>query len=116
MAAKRDLVFGKLRAMPGLQLPDQPPSGAFYLLPDVGSFYGRTSAKGASLSGSTALCVALLAETGVALVPGDAFGAPQCVRLSYAAATADLELACGRLGAFLAATVKPPKKAPPPKP
>jgi len=116
MAAKRDLVFGKLTAMPGLLLPDQPPSGAFYLLPDVGAFYGASSAQGASLADSTTFCVALLAETGVALVPGDAFGAPACVRISYAASVADLELACNRLGTFLAATVKPPKPAPPPRP
>lgn len=116
MVTKRDLVYGKLSAMPGLKLPSQPPSGAFYLLPDVGAFYGSKSAQGASLEDSTAFCVALLAETGVALVPGDAFGAPNCVRLSYATSVADLELACARLGDFLAATVKPPRPAPPPRP
>jgi aspartate/methionine/tyrosine aminotransferase len=59
-------------------------------------------AGGRPLADSTGFCVALLAETGLALVPGEAFGAPKCVRISYAASVADLDLALARLKDWLA--------------
>jgi aspartate/glutamate/aspartate-prephenate aminotransferase len=102
MAAKRDLVFRRLAAMPHVGMPPAPPSGAFYLLPEVDYYFGKTTPRGARLTDSTDLCVALLAETGVALVPGDAFGAPKAVRISYAASVKDLETALDRTGAWLA--------------
>ena len=105
MATKRDFVFSKLQAMPRVVVPRSAPSGAFYLLPEIDAFFARRSGdSGRSLSDSTVLCVALLAETGLALVPGDAFGAPKSVRISYAASMEELADAMERLGGWLART------------
>ena len=43
MAAKRDFVYGRLQAMEGVRVPDTPPSGAFYMLPELDAFFGRRS-------------------------------------------------------------------------
>mmetsp|Transcript_60411 Transcript_60411/g.136559 ORF Transcript_60411/g.136559 Transcript_60411/m.136559 type:complete len:464 (-) Transcript_60411:231-1622(-) len=110
MRAKRDMVYARLEAIPGVKVPESPPSGAFYLLPEVDSFFGRTSGGGpvddlkggAALTDATALCVALLSETGVALVTGDGFGAPSAIRISYAASRGELTMALDRLEAWLA--------------
>ena len=70
--------------------------GAFYLFADVGEALKR---KG--LGDDIRFCEALLEETGVALVPGTAFGAPGCVRISFAAPLATLEDAIGRIKHFV---------------
>lgn len=72
------------------------PDGAFYLFLRTDSLYGG------ALSGSVDFCRWLLEEAGVALVPGDAFGDDRYVRLSFAAADAQLEEGIRRIGAALA--------------
>ena len=56
------------------------PEGAFYLFADISALYDE------KMPDATAACTRLLSEAGVALVPGDAFGAPDCIRFSYAVA------------------------------
>ncbi len=87
---RRDLVVERFRReLPGVEFVD--PLGAFY-------FFFRVDSLG-GLNG-TEFCTRLITTTGVALVPGTAFGDDRYVRLSYAAATADLERALDRIVGF----------------
>jgi aspartate aminotransferase/aspartate/glutamate/aspartate-prephenate aminotransferase len=98
---RRDYTLGRLRAIEGLRCPT--PEGAFYLFPDVRAYLGRDAPSGERIETSEALCFYLLEEHDVALVPGEAFGAPAGARLSYAASMEDLEVATERIAAGLAA-------------
>jgi len=91
---RRDLVLEKLNEMEGLQT--NVPEGAFYVFPDVSSFFGK-SYDGKVIKDSNDLCLYLLDEALVALVLGDAFGAPNCIRISYAAAEETLLEAMRRI-------------------
>jgi aspartate aminotransferase len=87
---RRDLVVARFRqALPGVEFVD--PLGAFYFFFRVDSFGGITGTK---------FCTRLVTERGVALVPGAAFGDDRWVRLSYAAATTDIEKALDRIIEF----------------
>ena len=90
---RRDYVCARLRAIPGVSLPSTP-QGAFYALPDVSALVGEGAV-------GDALCSYLLQEALVALVPGEAFGAPECVRLSYAASMETLKEALDRIESAL---------------
>lgn len=100
---RRDVVVARLRAIPGVSLPSTP-DGAFYALPDVSGLVGPgASAPGfGPIPDGDTLCRYLLETALVALVPGDAFGAPSCVRLSYAASLDTLGAALDRIEAALA--------------
>lgn len=78
---RRDLMFGLLKEIEGLKL--SLPTGAFYLFPDVHFFFGK-SYEQYQIKNATDLCMYLIHEANVALVPGDAFGAPEAIRFSYA--------------------------------
>ena len=80
--ARRDYVLGRLRNMPGVTFAD--PGGAFYAFFNVSSHFGKTLPGGANVDNSSDFCTALLENAHVALVTGDAFGAPGYVRLSFA--------------------------------
>jgi len=73
------------------------PSGAFYLFPDIRAFLGRSAPDGTVIETSTDLCLYLLEEHGVATVPGDAFGEPGGLRISYASSMEQLKEAIQRL-------------------
>jgi aspartate aminotransferase len=92
-ARRRKRVLASFARLPGAKLVA--PQGAFYVFPDVSPWLvdGTTSSR---------LCERILDETGVALVAGDAFGEPRCVRLSYATSDALLETALTRLERFFA--------------
>ena len=99
-AERRELVIAGLRDLPGVAFAE--PGGAFYAFFDVSSHFGRPLGKGGAVcETSTEFCDALLADAHVALVTGDAFGAPGCVRMSYATDTATIRAGLGRLVAFL---------------
>lgn len=98
---RRDYVLDRLSAMDGVVCPK--PEGAFYVFPQVSSFYGRRTPGGRLINDSQDLCFYLLEEHYVALVPGQAFGGPDGIRLSYAASMADLEEALDRVGRALSA-------------
>jgi aspartate/methionine/tyrosine aminotransferase len=98
---RRDYVLGRLDTLPGVRCPR--PEGAFYVYPDISSYFGRRTPSGKEIASSTDLCFYLLDEHDVALVPGDAFGGGDGVRLSYAAAMRDLEEALDRIEQGLAA-------------
>ena len=98
--ARRDLVVAGLNANTGLDCLT--PEGAFYVFPSCQRLLGKTSAAGMRLDSDEDFVMALLEETGVALVHGAAFGLPGHFRLSYAASNAELEEAIRRIQAFCA--------------
>lgn len=79
---RREYVLNRLRSMPGLSFAD--PGGAFYAFFNVSSHFGRELPGGVTVDNSSDFCTALLENAHVALVTGDAFGAPGYVRLSFA--------------------------------
>jgi aspartate aminotransferase len=97
-ARRRDIVVALLDAVPGLSC--HRPQGAFYVFPDLHACIGRTSAGGAAIGSDTDFVAALLAEHGVAVVPGSAFLGPGHFRLSYATDDATLREACARIRQF----------------
>lgn len=97
---RRDLVVKGLNANTGLDCLT--PEGAFYVFPSVQRLLGKTSKSGVALTTDEDVVMALLAETGVALVHGTAFGLAGHMRLSYAAATSQLEDAVSRIQDFCA--------------
>lgn len=78
---RRDLVLEKLNGIEGIKV--NIPEGAFYVFPDVSSYFGK-SYNGTVVNNSDDLCMYLLNEALVAVVSGDAFGDPNCIRISYA--------------------------------
>lgn len=98
--ARRDMVVKGLNANTGLDCLT--PAGAFYVFPSCQRLLGKTSAGGVVLSTDEDFVMALLEETGVALVHGTAFGLPGHFRLSYAASNAELEEAIKRIQGFCA--------------
>ena len=91
---RRDLVLGLIQDIPGIKT--HVPEGAFYFFPDVSAFFGK-SAHGYDVKTADDLCLYLLAIANVSLVTGEAFGAPKCVRLSYAASDEELVEAMKRI-------------------
>ena len=79
--SRRDLVVGLIREIPGLKI--NVPEGAFYVFPDVSSFFGKTL-RGILIKNADDFSMYLLSEANVATVTGDAFGNPNCIRFSYA--------------------------------
>ena len=80
--SRRDLVVGLLKDIPGIKI--NIPEGAFYVFPDVSSFFGKTL-RGKLISNADDFSMYLLSEANVATVTGDAFGNGNCIRFSYAA-------------------------------
>jgi len=97
---RRDMVVAAMNACPGITCPT--PDGAFYVYPFVDGCIGRTSAQGTLIDTDEAFATALLAEQGVAVVFGAAFGLSPAFRISYATSDDDLAEACGRIAAFCA--------------
>lgn len=78
---RRDLVVGLLRDIPGVKI--NVPEGAFYVFPDMSFFFGKTY-QGVKINDANDLSMYLLEKAHVATVTGDAFGNPNCIRMSYA--------------------------------
>eukprot|EP00850_Spirogloea_muscicola_P016620 SM000136S00166 [mRNA] locus=s136:144166:147260:+ [translate_table: standard] len=92
---RRSFLVERWGALPGVKL--SVPEGAFYLFPDVSSYYGAEADGFGTILDGEDLCRFLLDTAQVALVPGSAFGAPECVRISYAASFETLWLAMERI-------------------
>lgn len=84
---RRDLVYGLLKAIPGLKVNN--PQGAFYFFPDVSNYFGKQY-QGQIVNNADDMALYLLNEGNVSVVTGSAFGDQNCIRLSYA--TADEKL------------------------
>ncbi len=96
---RRDLVIGLLKEIPNLKV--NVPQGAFYGFPDVSAYLGK-SFNGVVIKTAGDLAMYLLNEGKVAAVGGDAFGAPNCLRISFAASDENLVEACRRIKDCLA--------------
>lgn len=98
---RRDLVYNLVKAIPGLQVNN--PQGAFYVFPECSSFFGKKTPKGKEINEAGDLAMYLLEEAHVACVGGTAFGAPNCIRFSYAASDENLIKAFDRVKVALSA-------------
>jgi aspartate aminotransferase len=96
---RRDYIVDALSDINGLKCFK--PSGAFYVFPDISHYLGTTSPDGDTIETSTDLCMYLIEQHGLAAVPGDAFGEPNGMRLSYASSMDDLQEAIKRLNTGL---------------
>ncbi len=92
---RRDLVVNLAKEIPGFKVSI--PKGAFYLFPECNSYFGKTTPKGAAIKTAADLAMYLLEEGHVACVGGDAFGAPNCIRMSYATSDEKLVEAFARI-------------------
>ncbi len=95
---RRDLVVGRLNAIPGIQCPT--PQGAFYVYPAIDGLIGRETPNGVAIDSDGDFARELLNAEGVAVVHGEAFGMSPCFRVSYAASDEQLTEACDRIERF----------------
>jgi aspartate aminotransferase len=95
---RRDLICGLLNQIKGLKV--RIPQGAFYVMPDITYYIGKTDGE-TVIKDSDELTLYLLGKAQVALVSGTAFGAPDCLRISYAASDENLKEAVRRIKAAL---------------
>lgn len=91
---RRDLMLNLLSEIEGFSC--NIPEGAFYVFPDISSLFGKTF-KGKKIANASDLSLFLLEEALVATVTGDAFGNPNCIRISYAASQAQITEAVTRI-------------------
>ncbi len=96
---RRGLVYDLLNEIPGFEV--NMPQGAFYFFPNVKYYIGK-STKEVTIKTVNDLCLFLLEDARVSLVTGEAFGDPECLRLSYAASEEDLRTAIERIKDSLA--------------
>jgi aspartate aminotransferase len=96
---RRDLMMERMGRIDGVRCFR--PDGAFYVFPDIGRWLPSTRPDGRRIETSTDFCMMALEEFGLGIVPGDAFGEPNCVRFSYAASEKDLNEGLDRFEAAL---------------
>ena len=96
---RRDLMLEMLSEIPGIRT--NTPDGAFYIFPDVSRYFGKSDGE-KTISNSSDFCMYILNDAHVALVAGEAFGSPNCVRISYAASEENLIEAVKRMKKSLA--------------
>ena len=99
-ARRRDLIVKLAKEIPGLEVNE--PQGAFYLFPKCSAFYGKTDTNGKVINTSDDLAFYLLERAHVATVGGDAFGSPECFRMSYATSDENIVEAMRRIKEALA--------------
>ena len=91
---RRDIIIGLLREIDGFKV--NVPEGAFYVFPDVSGFFGKTI-NGVTINNASDFSLFILEKANVATVTGDAFGSPNCIRLSYAASELQIRGAIKRI-------------------
>ena len=95
---RRDLIIGLLSEIKGIKT--NVAQGAFYVFPDVSYYFGKTI-QGTKVENASDFAMLLLEKANVATVTGEAFGAPDCIRISYAASQEDLKEAVKRIATLL---------------
>ena len=93
---RRDLALEQIREVPGFETRE--PNGAFYLFPKVSQLFGKANGS-YTINNSTDLSLFLLEDANVATVTGEAFGSPECLRLSYATSEEQMAEAISRIKA-----------------
>ncbi|MCG2460096.1 pyridoxal phosphate-dependent aminotransferase [Flavobacteriaceae bacterium F89] len=91
---RRDIVLELLGKIDGFNL--NVPDGAFYVFPNISSFFGKTL-RGTTINNASEFAIYLLEQANVATVTGEAFGNPNCIRISYAASEKELREAIARI-------------------
>lgn len=97
---RRDLIYNLIKPIQGLQI--NKPNGAFYVFPKCDSFFGKSTPNGKKINSAGELAMYLLEEGHVACVGGDAFGQPDCIRISYATSDENIKKAIERIKNALA--------------
>jgi aspartate aminotransferase len=100
---RRRFAVERLRSMPGFEL-EVIPSGAFYVFPNITKLLGQTIG-GRKIETTDELCLAILDEARVAIVPGSSFGSPEHVRISYATSMEKLREGLDRIEKMVASNV-----------
>ena len=95
---RRDMIIELLNQIKGIKTNIA--QGAFYVFPDVSYYFGKTI-KGTKVENASDFAMLLLEKANVATVTGEAFGAPDCIRISYAASQAELKEAVRRIAELL---------------
>lgn len=96
--SRRDLILSLLGEVEGFNL--NVPEGAFYVFPDISGFFGR-ELNGTLISNASDFAIYLLEHANVATVTGEAFGGPNCIRISYAASEKEIREAIARIKAVV---------------
>lgn len=91
---RRTLVHGLLGEVPGIKT--NMPQGAFYFFPDVSAYFGKSN-QDTEIKNASDFCMYILETAHVSIVTGEAFGDPNCVRISYAASEENLREAISRI-------------------
>ena len=91
---RRKLILDLLSEIPGFKTNQ--PQGAFYVFPDISYFFGK-EIQGIKINNASDLSMFLLEKANVATVTGDAFGSPNCIRISYAASEENIIEALKRI-------------------
>ncbi|NQV78148.1 MAG: pyridoxal phosphate-dependent aminotransferase [Lutibacter sp.] len=91
---RRSLILNLLAEIPGIKTNE--PQGAFYVFPDISYYFGK-SLRGKKITTASDFSLYLLEEANVATVTGEAFGDPNCIRISYAASEANIKEAMKRI-------------------
>jgi aspartate aminotransferase len=91
---RRDIIIGLLREIDGFKV--NVPEGAFYVFPDVSAFFGKTI-NDVKIENASDFALFILEKANVATVTGDAFGTPNCIRISYAASELQIREAIKRI-------------------
>jgi aspartate aminotransferase len=97
-ANRRTLILNLLSKLDGFEC--NTPEGAFYVFPNVSNWFGKTL-RGRKINNATDFSMLLLEEAHVATVTGEAFGNPECIRISYAASVAQIKEAIKRISRVL---------------
>jgi aspartate aminotransferase len=97
--SRREMVLDLLGDIKGFRLNQ--PKGAFYVFPDVSAFFGKTL-QGVTIENASDFALFLLEKALVATVTGEAFGSPNCIRISYAASVENLQEAIKRIAKAVA--------------
>ena len=97
---RRGLMSALLKEIPGVEVAI--PDGAFYLFPDVSSYFGKTTPEGDVITGSMDISVYLLNFAHVSTVAGIAFGAPKNIRMSFATSDENIQEGISRVKTWLA--------------
>ena len=92
--ARRSIVIDLLKEIDGFKV--NIPDGAFYVFPDISAFFGKTI-QGVTINNASDFALFILEKANVATVTGDAFGAPNCIRISYAASELQIREAIKRI-------------------
>ena len=95
---RRQLILGLLSEIEGFQTNE--PEGAFYVFPNISSYFGKTI-KGVKINNASDFSLFLLEHANVATVTGEAFGNPDCIRISYAASQEQIKEAIRRIKSAL---------------